>query len=134
MFKQLNDQDVSTHIKIVGWLLIGTHLVLLLIAGFLFLLLTGVGAVSGDAEAMGILSVVGTLVGGFLGVLSLPGILAGIGVLGHHVWGRYLAILVGFLNVFNFPVGTLIGLYAIWVLLQESANNYFAPPLVPRLA
>lgn len=134
MFKQLNDQDIGTHVKIVGWLLIATHILLLLIGGFVFLLLTGVGAISRDPEAMGILSVVGTLVGGFLGVLSLPGILAGIGLLVRQVWGRYLAIIVGFLNLFNVPIGTVIGAYAIWVLLQESANNYFAPPLVPRPA
>jgi hypothetical protein len=32
---------------------------------------------------------------------------------------------VGVLNLINFPIGTLIGLYTLWVLMQESASDYF---------
>lgn len=134
MFKQLGSQEIETHVKIVGWLLIASHAVMLLIGAFVFFLLTGVGAVSGDGEAMAVLGVVATLAGGFLTLLSLPGILAGVGVLARQVWGRYLAIVVALLNLLNFPIGTALGAYAIWVLLQESANGYFTPVLTPKPA
>jgi hypothetical protein len=39
-----------------------------------------------------------------------------------------LAIVVGILSLVNFPVGTLIGLYTLWVLTQPAATEYFAAP------
>jgi hypothetical protein len=35
---------------------------------------------------------------------------------------------LGFFSLFNFPVGTLIGAYTLFVLLQNSATAYFAAP------
>jgi hypothetical protein len=29
----------------------------------------------------------------------------------------------------NFPIGTALGLYTFWVLLQQSAPEYFQTPL-----
>jgi hypothetical protein len=40
-------------------------------------------------------------------------------------WGRVLAIVVGVLNLINFPIGTLIGIYTLWVLFQNTAADYF---------
>jgi hypothetical protein len=42
-------------------------------------------------------------------------------------WGRILAIIVGVLDLANFPIGTAIGIYSLWVLLQDGASAYFAP-------
>ena len=38
-----------------------------------------------------------------------------------------LTLVVSILGLFNVPVGTVIGIYAIWVLLQQSADDYFTP-------
>jgi hypothetical protein len=61
----------------------------------------------------------------FLAALSAPGIAAGIGLLKRKSWGRFLAMVVGVLGLLNFPVGTLIGVYMLWVLMQDSAAEYF---------
>jgi hypothetical protein len=39
-----------------------------------------------------------------------------------------LAIVVAILGLINFPIGTLVGVYALWVLMQEQATAYFATP------
>jgi hypothetical protein len=122
---QLNQNQLQQHVNLLGWLLIVEHAILLLVAGFVFVLLTGVGVVSGDSEAMAILGIVGTSVGVFLAALSAPGIAAGIGLLKRKSWGRFLAMVVGVLGLLNFPVGTLIGVYMLWVLMQDSAAEYF---------
>lgn len=123
---QLKLQDLQLHIPIVGWLyLIGSALMLAFgVIGFF--MLSSIGVVSGDAQAAMILGTIGTWGGILLLVLSLPGFLAGYGLLKHREWGRILAIVVAFLNLLNFPLGTLLGLYALWVLLQTSAKEYFA--------
>jgi hypothetical protein len=103
-------------------------LLLVGLCGFVFFV--GIGFIpfadTGDAVALGILSFIGTIGLLFFGVLALPGILAGYGLLKRKQWGQILGIIVGFLSLFNFPIGTIIGAYALFVLLQNSANEYFA--------
>ena len=94
---------------------------------FVFLLLTGIGAASGERQALTILGVVGTSVG-LLTALGVPGLIAGYGMLTHKPWARIMALVLGFLGMVNFPVGTAIGIYAFWVLTQPAATDYFAAP------
>jgi hypothetical protein len=35
-------------------------------------------------------------------------------------------MVVGFLGLVNFPIGTAIGIYTFWVLLQDAAADVFA--------
>ena len=122
---QLNQRQLQQHVTLLGWLLIVEHAILLLVGVFVFVLLTSVGLVSRDSEAMTILGIVGTSVGMFLAALSVPGIVAGIGLLKRKSWGRFLAMVVGVLGMLNVPLGTLIGIYTLWVLMQDSAAEYF---------
>jgi hypothetical protein len=121
----LVEDQMRQHVPIVAWLNIAGSILLLLIACFLLLLLPAIGVMSSDREALGILSIVGVVSGGFMAALALPGLLAGIGLLRRRNWGRILAIIVSFLNLLNFPIGTVIGAYSLWVLFQDSATAYF---------
>lgn len=122
----IDERQIGQHIMILGWLHIIGSALFLAIATFVFFLLTGIGVASGDAEAATVLSLVGTSVGAFLSILALPGIAAGIGLLMRKSWGWVLAIVVGILNLINFPIGTIIGIYTLWVLFQNTATDYFA--------
>ena len=123
---QLSLRDVEQHVNILGWLLVIGHALFLGVGVFVFFLLTGIGAATGDDQARAVLVVVGTTVGLLLALLALPGMLAGYGLLRGAGWGRALAIVISVFNLANFPVGTAIGLYGLWVLLQVAANDYFA--------
>ena len=94
----------------------------------LFLLLIGLAPVTGEPEAAWVLGLVGTTVGLLMAALGLPGLLAGYGLLTRKPWARVLAIVVGILGLLNFPVGTAIGIYTLWVLTQPAATEYFAGP------
>ena len=63
-------------------------------------------------------------------VLSLPGIIAGIGLLKLQPWARILAIVISALNLLNVPIGTALGVYGLWVLLQAETERLFAQRLV----
>jgi hypothetical protein len=123
---QIDERQIGQHVMIVGWLHIVGSALFLGIAALVFFLLTGIGVASGDAQAVTVLGIVGTSVAAFLSLLALPGIAAGIGLVMHKSWGRVLGIVVGILNLINFPIGTLIGAYTLWVLFQDSATDYFA--------
>ena len=120
-----NEQQMKLHITIVGWLHISNGLLALLIGALVYFFLSGVGAAIGDPQAVVILGLAGTFIGGLLLILGLPGVVAGFGLLAHKSWSRYLAITLSVFNLFNVPVGTVIGIYTVWVLMQEKAAMYF---------
>ncbi len=124
----LDERQLQTHVPVVAWLLIVSNALFAVIGGFVLVLLAGIGVAVQEAQAGWILATVGVAVGLFLTALAIPGILAGIGLLGRRQWGRILAIVVAILGLANFPIGTVIGAYALWVLLQDAAAGYFAGP------
>lgn len=123
----LDQRQLQLHVPVLGWLLIVGHAIFLLVGMFVFVLLTGIGFASGGREAMTVLTIVGTAVGLLLVVIGIPGLVVGFGLLAKKSWARILAIVVAILGLANFPIGTLIGLYALWVLMQDAATEYFAP-------
>ena len=122
----MSERQLDQHVTLLGWLHIIGHAVFLVIGVFVFILLAGIGAASGDFQAARILVIVATAVGLLLVLLALPGLAAGFGLLRRRSWGRILAIVVGLLNLPNFPLGTALGVYTLWVLLQPEAADYFA--------
>jgi hypothetical protein len=123
---QSSEGQMQQHATVLGWLHIFGNAIMFLLGCFVFALLWGIGVATGDSEATRILGIVGTSVGALLVVLGIPGIVAGYGLLRRKAWGRILAMVVGFLGLVNFPIGTAIGIYTFWVLLQGEAADYFS--------
>jgi hypothetical protein len=69
-----------------------------------------------------------TLIGGLVAGLAIPALVAGIGVLARKSWARILGVIVSVFALLSFPIGTLVGGYAIFVLMQDAATSYFASP------
>lgn len=124
----MDTREIQQHVSILGWLYIVGHALFLVVGMFVFILLTGIGVATGEPETRTILSAVGTSVGLLLAALAVPGLAAGYGLLTRKPWARVLALVVGILGLVNFPVGTAIGLYALWGLTQPAATDYFAAP------
>jgi hypothetical protein len=51
--------------------------------------------------------------------LTLPSLIAGIGLLTKQDWGLTMAMIVGCLKLFSFPIGTAIGIFAIYVYFED---------------
>lgn len=56
-------------------------------------------------------------------VFAVPAIIAGIGLLNKKTWAPMMALIFGCLGIFNFPVGTGIGVYAIWVFIEDNKEK-----------
>jgi hypothetical protein len=110
------------HLDAVAWLYIGMGLLGILSAFLVFGGLGLAGVLSGDMEAASILAVIGVFAAGVVALLSAPSILGGWGLLRRKPWARVLVLILSFLNLFAFPVGTLVGGYAIWVLMNDEAK------------
>ena len=123
----MNAKQIEQHIPILGMLHLVGGAFFLVIGAFIFLLLTGIGVAVAidDPMAPRVLTIVGFSVGTLLVIFGLPGIAAGYGLLRRRSWARGLAIAVGILNLFNVPIGTVIGIYTLVVLMQGEAAAYF---------
>ena len=124
---------MDTHVKILGIL----HIVfgaLGLLAGLFVMAVFGgiaglVGAFGNGGDsiiAIPILGGIGALVLIACLVLSLPGLIAGIGLMKYRSWARVLTIILSVLNLFNFPFGTALGVYGLWVLLSADTQRLFS--------
>jgi hypothetical protein len=56
---------------------------------------------------------------------GLLGLAAGLGLLRRARWARSLTLTLGFLSLFEFPFGTVLGIYTIWVLLSSNADQEY---------
>ena len=121
-----NMQELDKHITILGWLHIAMNVLILFIGVVAFFVILGAGLISGEGEAMGILAIIAVFVMGFMVVISIPGVIAGWGLLKRKSWSRVLALVLGFLSLMSIPFGTLLGGYTIWALMvHDEASDYF---------
>jgi hypothetical protein len=60
-----------------------------------------------------------------IATVSILGLIAAIGLLGYKSWARILTIVVSAISCFNIPIGTLAGVYSIWVMLQDDTIKLF---------
>ena len=117
---------MEKHVTLVAALNIGFGILGVLIACLAFIVIAGAGAISGDPEAMAITSIVATAIALFFITLSVPEIIGGIGLLKHKSWARILVLIIAVLDLFQIPFGTAIGIYTIWVLLNDETAKLFA--------
>ncbi len=110
---------MERHLTIVSALQIGFGILGILVGGFVFVLLAGIGVASNEEEAIIVLSIIGSIIGSFLFIVSVPAIIGGIGLFKRKNWGRILVLVMSVMELIIIPFGTVIGAYCIWVLVQE---------------
>jgi hypothetical protein len=119
--------SMKKHVTLVAALQIGFSTLGILGAMIVFFALTFAGSFVTDVE---VASAVLKFLSGFLPMLiicfSTLGLIGGIGLLGYRKWARILVLLVAALGCLNFPLGTLKGVYSIWVLMQDETIQLFS--------
>ena len=123
---------MHTHVRTLGILhIVFGSLGVCLGLGFL-LLFGGIAGIVGMADpgedamiAIPILGIVGTMIFVVTMLLSLPGIIAGIGLLSYKEWARILTIVLSFFHILNIPFGTALGVYGLWVLFSPESIAIF---------
>ena len=117
---------MDAHVKALGVIYIILGIFTALGGLALFGILAGAGLIADDRVAALTTGLIGTVLGGFLIVISLPNIVAGIGLLKRRAWARVLAIILGVIHLVGFPIGTAIGVYTLYVLLNDRTTPRFA--------
>jgi hypothetical protein len=122
----MEDSKMKKHVTVVGAIQIGSGILGLVGAVAVFFALTFAKSMTEGDETgqivLGFLSVSLPLLIGFLATLALVG---GIGLLAYKTWARFLVLVVAALGCLFIPIGTLSGVYALWVLLQDDTIKLF---------
>ncbi len=58
-------------------------------------------------------------------IIYVPMLLASVGLYFKQKWGRIIALLWSVLNIADFPIGTVFGIIALWVLLKKETRKIF---------
>jgi hypothetical protein len=122
----MEDSKMKKHVTVVGAIQIGFGALGLIAAVAAFFALNFARSqVGDDAVANGVLKLLSISVPLLIGFLSTLGLVGGIGLFTYQSWARYLVIVVSALGCLNIPIGTLKGVYALWVLLQDETVKLF---------
>jgi hypothetical protein len=128
--------DMEKHISVLGILHIIYSVLGLFAGAVIFAIFSGIGFIVRNAgntpdgsmvDVPSLFLVVGSFVAGLLVLFSLPGVIGGIGLLKHKEWARILVLVVGFFDLLHIPLGTVLGIYTIWVLFNSEAIKLFRP-------
>jgi len=120
---------MESHVKLLGIL----HVVLssmgvlaAVIVLFVFGGLAGIVGMSDHSADTGlgvtVLSGIGGIISIVILVISLPGLIGGIGLLKLAPWSRVLMIVISVLDLVNIPVGLALGIYGLWVLTKPETQ------------
>ena len=125
------------HVRILAYLRIVLGSIGLVAALAVLFVFGGIAAIVGAANphdmdaqriAIPILGMIGIAVSTLVLLISVPGVIAGVGLLKFRPWARILAIVLSALDLPMVPIGTALGVYGLWVLLQPQTERLFAEP------
>ena len=127
--KPLHDMDM--HINILGWLLVGSGILtgivalMILFAGQIFRNLPIPWPPEMPIGMPHFITWVASMVGLGTAALAAAVAAAGVGLLQYRHWARTMAIIMAVLLLFHFPIGTVIAIYAFWVLFSHEGQEYY---------
>jgi hypothetical protein len=127
---------MAQHVKILGILHIAFGALGVFGAIVVLMIFGGLSAIVGLSDhtpeglpAVPILGAIGAFVFILILVLSLPGLIIGIGLVQFRPWARMAGIILSALDLLSIPLGTALGVYGFWVLLnRETEQMFLAPP------
>lgn len=127
---------MSKHIDTVKFLMFGWGALQMIGGGLAALLLIlsggligGIGGSEGDGALMamgGFYAVMGMGVGVMIAGMGGLSVAAGFGIGNRKNWGRFMAMALSALALMNFPLGTFLGGFVLYVLLDSETAAEFS--------
>ncbi|WP_240359771.1 hypothetical protein [Pyxidicoccus trucidator] len=121
-------QSLEGHRRILGILFLVMNALTLLVAlgfGAVMLFMGQLGMEDAEAEVRAMMFAITLGLTGCFLLTALPGLATGVGLLKRRRWSRTLALVMGILAIPNMPLGTALGIYAIWFYTQPGSDRVF---------
>ena len=130
---------VQSHMHLLGilWLAVSAlnavgGLVLIVVGNTLFPHLHEMGAPANVPTPF--LSAIVSTLGIIILAKAACGFIAGWGLMQREPWARVIALVLGFISLFNVPFGTAVGVYTLWVLLPAQSQEEYDSMVAARAA
>ena len=122
----MEESNMKKHVTLVAALQIGFSTMGLIAAMVVFFVFSFAGSFVADVDvASEVMKFLGTFLPAIIVLASILGLIGGIGLLGYNKWARILVMVIAAIGCLNFPLGTLKGVYSLWVLMQDEAIALF---------
>jgi hypothetical protein len=122
----MEESSMKKHVTLVAALQIGFSTIGIIGAAVIYLVLSFAVNVVQDVEVAGpILKFMSGMLPAMILLVSLLGLLGGIGLLSFQKWARILVMVITAVGCLAFPVGTIVGVYSLWVLMQDDTVKLF---------
>ena len=123
----MDAKNARSHVALVAGLHIGYGSLKLIGALIIFLAVRFAWGFIPEEEEIAqqviasVLSILPTVVA----IFGFIDVLAGITLFSYKQWSRVFVIAISVLNCLNIPIGTGIGIYSIWALMQQEVQELF---------
>lgn len=121
---------MESHKRILGIIYIISatmQVILLLFLGAFFSAIFAFAKSEADPEGQRVIELISGLLQYLPAILvifmTIPSLVAGIGLLARQRWAMVLALVLGCFKLFSFPIGTAIGIYTIWVYSEDQRHS-----------
>jgi hypothetical protein len=122
----MEDSKMKKHVTVVGALQIGFGTLGLVGAIAIFFVFNfAKGFVSDSDVPEMVLSFLAISLPLLIGTFATLELVGGIALLAYKPWARIVVIVVSALGCLSIPIGTLKGVYSIWVLMQDDTIKLF---------
>ncbi|MGI6305974.1 MAG: hypothetical protein ACOXZQ_08915 [Bacteroidales bacterium] len=127
------ENRIKKHVNIAGILQIVFGSLLVFGALIIAVVFGFINQFAEDPTAVKILAIISTPLVVLMLLFGAGMIAGGIGLFYCKRWARILTLVLGAIGLLNIPLGTLKGVYIIWVLVQPEAISLFRKDVVVDL-
>lgn len=78
-------------------------------------------------EVLDIVPFILVIVGVVMLIISVIAIIGSVGLMRKKEWGRITLLIVSVFNLMHVPLGTALGVYTLWVILNEEIVRMYNP-------
>ncbi|HUI65586.1 MAG TPA: hypothetical protein VL126_12165 [Bacteroidota bacterium] len=83
-------------------------------------------------ELLDLIPLILVLVGVLMFIVSAVAIVGSVGLMKRKEWARILMMVISFFNLLRIPLGTVLGVYTLWVLMNDETIKIFNPAAVVK--
>ncbi len=117
----------ENHYRLVGILHLAWVGIAILGLGASALLIAALGALPGVLDQvwlpLALTTAMGIVLAVVMMIVMIPSLIGGIGILRGKSWARNWLFVAAVLNLINFPLGTALGVYTLWVIWPRSEGE-----------
>ncbi len=110
-------------IELLGALHIAISILYTVVFSAIYAVLLSKGFFSDKESSANIQLVILAVVGIFLMLFAISGVIAALGIIRNRPWAQMMILILGCLDLICVPLGTALGIYTIWIFMHSEISD-----------